>query len=394
MAILRHTHQLLIRALVRRLTLNDPSILDLNYDVLQYLLRHMGPTRDTLHFAMTSRAAYKFAIPQYLSRVVLDCRSRGRPFARHRAAGFCKFILADDVRSRALRELVILGTAVDIVALDWEARDHYDVLQGLGLVFTKAHLLRSLSLSHSASLFSAMPWLPDLIAGLTHLRMLRLGCALAENVSGLLAQAQKSCRVLSRASLQLFVHRFMDISKDLGPAVYPIVDTLFVYGELHGLESIADKFPNIETLYLLPDSDFIANQHAHSVPEDKWTRLDYVSTVTPLPRMRTVRHLRIDYLINPGDGDMNRLRTTGDRTASMIRAMRPVVVDCFMSDTVLRLLGEHATDLTVIRLRIKNTTSGKADKADLETMTNGIVRVFAVFCMLHLSTCIRRRPLG
>lgn len=363
-----------------RLTLNEPSILDLNHDVLRYLLGHMR-TRDALQFAMTSRAAYQLAIPRYLSQVVLDCTSRGKPLlsSRNRVAAFCKYVLADDTRCRTLRELTIIGTGADVVRHDWVSGDSYDVSQGLRLVFTKACLLRTLSFSHFASLASAMPWLPDLIPKLAHLRTLKLGAAQAGDVSGMLARAQESCRGLSRASLQLYVHRFLRISEELGPAVYNVVDSLLVYGEIHGLEALADKFPNIRTLDLVAFSDFVAKQYSHSVPEDKWSRLDYVSTVTPLPKMRTVRHLRIYYTINPGDGDANHLRMTSDRTESMIRAMRPVVVDCYTSDVVLRLLGEHAMDLRFVRLRIQKAPSGQVDKPELETTTDAIVRVFIVF---------------
>ncbi|KAI0718825.1 hypothetical protein C8Q72DRAFT_864637 [Fomitopsis betulina] len=218
-----------------------------------------------------------------------------------------------------------------------------------------------------------MPWLPDLIPRLVHLRALELGNALAENVSGLLAQAQTSCRSLSRVYVQLFVHRSMHISKDLGPAVYPLVDALRIYGELHSLESLADKFPNIQALNLLPYSNFVARQHTHSVPEDQWTRLDWVATATALPRMRIVRHLRLHYwIINAVDGNTNGWRPVVDRTASMFRATRPVVVDCFMNDLMLRLLGEHATNLKFIRLRTI-TPSGKAVNADFETMINWII---------------------
>lgn len=47
---------------------------------------------------------------------------------------------------------------------------------------------------------------------------------------------------------------------------------------------------------------------------DKWTKLDYVATTgTPPDRMRPVRHLRIDYTIDPDDGNANNLRMASDK---------------------------------------------------------------------------------
>ncbi|KZT67355.1 hypothetical protein DAEQUDRAFT_812906 [Daedalea quercina L-15889] len=359
------------------------TILDLNDDVLRYILGHMRSC-DLIRLAMTSHAAHNLAIPHHLSHVVLDASLNARVFTQNRVALFCKYILADESRAGALRNLSILGSAFEVIRRTWGTGDNYDVAGALHLVFTKAHLLHTLSFSHAASLFSFMPWFPGIVAGLDNLEVLNLGTTYVDTIRAL-SQSRILTRPASCVTMRLYVHRFMSLAEELGPnTVFPTIEALTIFGEIRGLATIAEKFPNIRTLMVYPMNYLVIDDGLNSTPTGHWHRLDFVSTEMPLPSMRPVRHLRIKYeLDDPNKSNGN--RKTFGHTEIMLHAMSPVVLDCRGDDTMLNLLQQCGIDLRFIRVITGNKMSkGPVQQVDAKIMNERIVRLAASLGTLPL----------
>lgn len=312
----------------------------LNDDVLYYLLPFLS-SRDAFRLMLTCHYGYAYAVPRFVSEIVLGSNLGNGP---GQIASFCAFMKAHGTHAiTQLRTLTIMDTAflrADGARTGGFAMiDHdYSCAERLAQVLSGAVNLAHIRIMQPDPLFRAQPSLVDALCALPRLDEISLvngGSASLQFLSRLASHPQEVSLHMARQPLllkdehpedltallplsdclhTLHLWSSFDLTKRLTPeTVWPSVGELSLGGAI-ALERLLPAFPNVRKLYF-GDCQFSPG----SAELDDWREIDSVTAVCFVPLAFQVRRLALRYNI-----------ALDARTATLLEKAAPVVLECFV----------------------------------------------------------------
>lgn len=396
------------------LPVQRPNLLTLNWDVLWHIFAHL--TRgDVIQLGKTCHAAHTISWPYVLAEVALSEPSQVLPF--------CTYMLSDaEHRLPLLRSLKIRqGTFLDT----WKSPNAWDfsVAEHLArLMLRLSTTLRELYVQDAEKIFCSLPRIADAVIALTRLEVFRLEGALQESATVLsrmrsrphsvdwdarlyerwpslpglgsllsltpeqqqaVAFGEGPCHILRNFATSLTTLKLRDLCRTITAyepdIVWHAVKTLELYKQSIGFDvppaavmvELSRAFPNLQCLRVTGNMG-IAPHPVNAVQESGcWPYLDFVSTISPMPVVRTVRRLELH-----NSADRVPFYVQEHTCEEFLRLSAPVVLACGADEEILQSIHAAAIpSLRFLQLFFYPITRGSLPERHAVHMQHILVRI-------------------
>ncbi|EPS99798.1 hypothetical protein FOMPIDRAFT_1123875, partial [Fomitopsis schrenkii] len=361
-----------------------------------------------LQVAKTCRAAHALALPYVLTEVTITHRGPDWSPEEDHLVLFCAYMLADATRrlpllkclrieSRSFRSLS--GSCISLIEGAANSLRDYSTAQHLVPILRLSTNLRELSFQDAEEVFRAVPKIPDAIIELTGLNVIQFR-GVHRQTTEVLSRMRSRPRTVDcyddgrdpgcwpdygpiplgktrflhnfTASLvTLKLHGRCEIICDIEPdTVWSEVRSLDLGSHVincpSGFAAFSRAFPQLRCLRLSGYSIY-----TRPISSGCWPYLDFVSTISPMPVVRTVRRLELH-----NSADRVPFYVQEHTCEEFLRLSAPVVLACGADEEILQSIHAAAIpSLRFLQLFFYPITRGSLPERHAVHMQHILVRI-------------------